>query len=446
MKVEFLSFENFANYAKVEVNFDDNITYLIGKNGAGKSTIGLNGLWFMFQGIAEKSSGGNNPLIGERFRFIGPNGASAKGKMILHDEKTGNRIIVSRKMTKSGTELTFDGPEGMDLTQNWLNELFNIFLIAPKRFMGLSPKQQAEALGIDTTEFDEKMISIKGEYSSINAVVKGFGNIVEVEKVDPVDFTALSKEKDEIINFNSLQDERQRDIDQTNYFIENVQLSEKSCNDEIDKLKKQIADLELKREGYLLKLKTALNERDNLPQPEQHKSVDDIQTQIDNATTTNTKAQNYKTFLERRTAKEAREKELNENKKKQNKLEADRIDYIKTFKFPFSNITVNDDGEILLGGKPINDTYFSTGEYLKIVPILIATTQPEMKYVFLQDYNLLDDDKKTDVIDYLIGKGFQLVIEMVGTEKIIDKNCILLKDNVIVDNYDEQEKEPALTV
>src|SRR6186713_642099 len=100
MKIKNISLSNFAKYDKVEVSFDDKVTYLVGKNGSGKSTLGITAIWFLFQGIAEKASGGNNPLIGERFRFIGPKAATAKGEMILHDEKTGVDIKVMRKLTK----------------------------------------------------------------------------------------------------------------------------------------------------------------------------------------------------------------------------------------------------------------------------------------------------------------------------------------------------------
>src|SRR5581483_9142721 len=126
MKIKELTLNNFAKYDQIHVSFDDNITYLVGKNGSGKSTIGITAIWFMFQGIAEKASGGNNPLIGERFRFIGPKGASSKGEMILVDEKSGAEIKVLRKLTKSGSELSFEAPEGYNLNQQWLTDLFNI--------------------------------------------------------------------------------------------------------------------------------------------------------------------------------------------------------------------------------------------------------------------------------------------------------------------------------
>lgn len=446
MKIEFLSLENFAEYTKVEVNFDDKITYLIGKNGSGKSTLGLNGVWFIFQGIAEKSSGGNNPLIGERFRFIGPNGASAKGKMILHDEEKDVKIIVSRKMTKYGTELSFEGPEGMELNQQWLNDLFNIFLIAPKKFMALSPKEQARALGINTDELDDRLIDLKQEYSSINAVFKAFGNIVELEEVLPVDFGELSKEKDAISQHNKEIDAQHKNIEEKKFTIDSMQAINAGCDNEIDKLKAQLREIELKKEENLIAMEIKIKALEGTPVPNEYKSFDDVQARIDNATDTNKKAAAYAEFVRTSNAKAARKKDLDQNKEKQEKVESDRIEYIKTFKFPFSNITVNDDGEILLGGKPINDTYFSTGEYLKIVPILIATTKPEMKYVFLQDFNLLDEEKQKDIQDYLLAKGFQLVIEMVGKEKLTDKNCILLRDNIIVESYEEISDDSKLII
>ena len=168
MKINSLKLDNFAKYGQVEVSFDENITYLTGINGSGKSTIGLTGIWFMFQGIAEKASGGNTPVIGERFRFIGPSSPTAKGEMVLFDEKKNAEIKVIRKLTKSGTELKFEAPEGYNLDQQFLNDLFNVFLIAPKKFIDLSSKQQALALGIDTSSYDIELSKLKQNSTLLN--------------------------------------------------------------------------------------------------------------------------------------------------------------------------------------------------------------------------------------------------------------------------------------
>src|SRR5690606_18397042 len=108
----------------------------------------------------------------------------------------------------------------------------------------------------------------------------------------------------------------------------------------------------------------------------------------------NEKAMQYEQYLDKVAARTAKEKELASNKNKQNKIAEERLEYIKNFKFPFSNLSVDEDGGLLLNGKPIKEPYFSTGELLKIIPILISSQNPELKYVFLQDFNLLDDDKR----------------------------------------------------
>jgi hypothetical protein len=165
--------------------------------------------------------------------------------------------------------------------------------------------------------------------------------------------------------------------------------------------------------------------------------LDTIDAKIVAAGETNNKALLYEQYLEKKEKKGVTETALKTNKDKQAATEAERLEYIKAFKFPFSNLTVGEDGELLLNGKPIKGEYFSTGELLKIIPVLISTTQPELKYVFLQDFNLMDDEKQKEIEDFLTGKGFQLVVEVVGKSKIADKNCILLRDNVVVEGYEE---------
>lgn len=463
MKVKSIELNNFANYNKVSVSFDDNVTYLIGKNGSGKSTIGITAIWFMFCGIAEKSSGGTTPLIGERFRFIGPNGKTANGEMILHDEKNGVDIKVIRKLTKTGTDLSFEAPEGMELGQQWLTDLFNIFLIAPKKFTELSPKEQAKALGIDTKQFDQRIAELKKEYTETNAVYRSFGELPEVEKVDKVDVAALQAQKETIrLKLNEA-------------YLENKKANEatrKAWEEECDNLKDEVIvfnDCQLLRDENI-KEANLLFERlhdlgydgtdvvawiNTLPKPEPAKTFrapdepayiqelpDDselkaIDQQIIDANKTNQDALLYEQWIEKKTKKGIYETALKSNKERQSATEAKRLEYIKSFKFPFSNLTVGEDGELLLNGKPIKQEYFSTGELLKIIPVLISTTQPELKYVFLQDFNLMDDEKQKEIEDFLTGKGFQLVVEIVGKSKIADKNCILLRDNVVVENYEE---------
>lgn len=473
MKIKSIKLENFAKYDKIEVSFDENITYLIGKNASGKSTLGINAVWFLFQGISERTNGNNSPLIADRFRFIGPNGKTANGEMILHDEKNGIDIKVIRKLTKTGTDLSFEAPEGYELDQSWLTDLFNIFLIAPKKFCELSSRDQAKAIGIDTKPFDEKLAAQKSEYKEINAVYRSFGELVEVEKVERVDVTALQASKKEVADrLNAKYLENKKANEELKMAWENkCKVIENECstfNNQQIHLENKIEQAnalysKLDGLGYagsevsewirsLGKPEEAKVFEDYYPEKPEYiqelpdrAELDAIDLQIVSAGETNNNALLYEQYLEKKTKKGIYETALRVNKEKQATTEAERLEYIKAFKFPFSNLTVGEDGELLLNGKPIKSEYFSTGELLKIIPVLISTTQPELKYVFLQDFNLMDEDKQKEIEEFLTGKGFQLVVEVVGKSKIADKNCILLRDNVVVEDY-EETKAPEIAV
>jgi regulator of sigma D len=469
------------------------VTYLVGRNGSGKSTIAITGVQAIMQGIAEKASQGTTPLIGERFRFIGSQAATSKNQLTLIDEAHNNaEIIVTRKITKSGSELSFQAPADypVPLDQQWLNNLFNIFLIAPKKFTELSPKEQAKAIGIDTKPIDDALTELKKEFTAINAVYKSYGEIAEVAPVEKVDIDELKKRKDIIV------------ADLNNQYTLNKKAN-KATNQQYEDAKnaiyKEVEEFNAQREGHItvyekcVKAVTTLEESgyegraldefistlknriedekdvaNLLPpaptvladMPEEYTpkegelvyvkelpdnaALKEIDEEIANASQVNENALRYTQFQEKKAAKEAKYKELEDNRKKQAAKEQERIEYVKSFKFPFSNLSVGEDGELLLNGKPIKEPYFSTGEIIKIVVKLMATTNPTLKYVYIQNALDLDEDNLNNLEKELTENGFQLVLEVVGKEKISGKNCILLKDNTIVDSYNKEETPELL--
>ena len=196
MKIKSLTLKNFKNYDQISVNFDESITYLIGPNGGGKSTLGLDGPWFVMQGIAEKAQKGVNPIIGERFRFIGEKCAFASGEIVFYDEKTKHEITATRHMTKDAQKLTFFAPPGVTLDQQWLNDIFNAFLISPQAFIDLTSKEQAQALNIDTSVYDKKIADLKADMTILSRELKAIGTPVQPEKVERVDVMVLQQKKE----------------------------------------------------------------------------------------------------------------------------------------------------------------------------------------------------------------------------------------------------------
>jgi hypothetical protein len=474
MKIKSASAVNFAGYEKVTVSFDDNVTYLIGKNGAGKSTLGLSLIWFVLQGIAEKAQKGTQPIIGERFRFIGHSGPTAKGTLVLYDDAKDIEVTVTRKLTKTGTELSFQGPEGMTLDQAWLNDLFNLFLIAPKYFQNLNGVEQAKVLGIDVSKFDADLVDLKSKYTDINRELKIIGEVETVEPVERVDIEALKTQKEEIRT--KLNKRYHENVEANKELRRKYEQDKEEAKEKVDNFNKEQDDraqvyqqameayntlttLGYEYEGpcpVLAFIESLPKTQPKLPyqqaewwpaEPQyidempDNKELLDIDEKLEKAYDTNRKADAYQQYLSDLEKRVAKESELNENLEAQKKVKENRIHYIQSFKFPFKDLSVDDEGQLLLKGKLIKEPYFSTGELLKIIPTLVSSSNPELKYVYIQDFNLLDEDMQADVIAHFEKKDFQLVIEKVGKEVVPDHNCILLKDNVVVSDGEETQDE-----
>lgn len=492
MKISTISVKNFKGFDVLSLNLDSNVNYLIGKNGSGKSGLGFDAIVACLQGVATKGIGGNKPLNTERFRVISPK-ARAADIVVTLVEENGNTIDVIRKITASSQTVEFRGTKpDIELNQDWLNRLFNEFLIAPKRFLELSSKEQAIKLGIDTATFDNDIKELKSEYTLINRDIKNFGVIEEVAKVEAVDISQLLAGKTSLLNervearkaiadkLNELYkdnvasnkklridwEEEKRVVD-----VDTIEFN-KSCDELVLKIDEcAAAKNTLSRHGYNedglrywvstlevgIKPKKVAHElyaaepeyKTERPDDieltdfdlETNSLIAEIDIQIQNANTTNQNALLYSQYVAASEKKAAKELELKANEEKQlDKLDL-RLKYIKAFNLPFGNLSIDDDGNLLKEGRPIKEPHFSSGELLKMVPILISTVNPELKYVFLQDFNLMDEDKQAEIIDYLTGKGFQLVIELVGRKAISDKNCIILRQCKVVESYEDEVKE-----
>ena len=411
--------------AKVTVNFDENLTYLMGNNGDGKTTLGLTGLWFVMQGIAEKTAKKEmNPLIGERFRFIGPDGKSAKGSIILQDSKHGT-ITVRRNMTKDGSTLTFETQNGFTPDQTWLTDLFDIFMISPKMFTQLSPKEQAVALGIDLSDFDEKIKEKKEDYRLINRQIKEYGTLEPVEEALYIDVKESIEARKKIIAFNEEQDKKEKAIADANQFVLEIDTDIVDKLDEIKRLQEELAKLNEQKDK-------ATEFAAGLPTSEKKMDLSTVEERIEKASEINIMANEYATYKEKERALQTLISKLDRNKIDQQQLADQRTKHIQAMDLPFDNMEVDEEGQLLLEGKFIKDPYFSTGQLIKIVPILMATRNPEFRYVYIQDFNLLDEEMQKSVVDYLTGEDFQLVIEFVG-DKNVDAKCIKLKDNIVVE-------------
>ena len=465
MKIKQIIIKNFANVNQIEINLSDSVTYLIGENGSGKTTVGLNGIWFILEGLAKV---GKKVLHGDRFRFIGDHGPTAIGQLILHDEEENIDITIQRRMTKSKTELKITASDGRQLPANFIDNIFNIFSINPVGFAKLSPQEQALALGIDTSENDKLKKKAYDERREIGYDVKRLKGAMEeigiVEKVEKVNIQKLLKKKDQIeaentkltekaveqrneeilkiIEFNKRQDEKRIAIIDITKDIETKEQGIEALSENIERLKLQLAsDI-----GFHKKL---IEKRNEMPVPDEQKTTDiplakpdledtsALNTQIENAEATNQQAILYQQSIDAQDRYEIAQENYDNKTNELQRIESNRIECIKACNLPFSNITIDDAGGVLISDRPFNETYFSKGETLRMGIKLAAAANPKLKYVFIPDSQSIDKANREKLFAELVEAGFQVVAEYVDTEKQKDYGSILLKESKIVESYEE---------
>jgi hypothetical protein len=274
----------------------------------------------------------------------------------------------------------------------------------------------------------------KNEYTQLNAVYRSYGEIKEVEKTEPVSLKDLLAEKEEIENYNKKEAVK---LETINFY----KTLKKRFKEHIDENSEHFNPKAL-NDSHTRIIQAIESEIINLPEPKLKTSeLDTVNKKISDSEEINRKASEYEKYILDKKAKDDQRKKLKKNKQEQQNILNERLEYIKKKDLPFNNLEIDEGGNLLLNGKPIKQEYFSTGELLKVIPILISSQNPELKYVFLKYFNLLDAKRQNEVEQYLVSKGFQLCIEYVTDTKIEGKNCILLKQGQIVDSYEENESE-----
>jgi len=393
MTVESITGENFAGLKEFSVNFSPRVTYLVSENGRGKSTIGKSAFFFGLEGIAEKGTHYKG-----RGSFVGQWGDEAKTIIKLRDDK--GTYTVTRAMNEhKQTQFSVIADDGRALDQKWLDGLFKSLMISPMDFAAMKPKEQAKELGIDTSEFDEKMKKLKDDFTFINRQVSDFGEITIPPFCERVDISELNRQKNEAIAYNQEQEAKKRAIDNKKH--------------QRGELTEQI----IAAQNRLRLLQEELCARDSelelLPRPEPVKdttSFDRVMAELD---AQNQEAYAYEQALEKSRQKEAKAEELAANKLAQKQLQEEKTVYLQKLDLPFNTMTIDDEGGLLMDGNPLCEPYKSSGELWAIIPRIIAKLNPEFRYLFIQGWNMMDKTKQKNLVNDLLELGFQLCIEVV---------------------------------
>jgi DNA repair exonuclease SbcCD ATPase subunit len=450
-----------VHFKTLKCEFDGTITEIIGMNGSGKTTI-VNALWMAIKGIALK---GNDCIIGDRFKFIQNGKKSMDVEIALIDENHDNaRILVKRHVLKSSSKLTFKAPDDYPISHEWLQNLLSVSFLSAKNFTMKNKKEQALLLGIDTAEYDRELAALKSEYTMLNREHKAFGDLGPVEKVEKVDIQELIQLKR---NAQEKAETALREIKKRN-----DQLREKSetrrknllqeCIEHNKEQERLVSKLQAINESYNLLKQYGYegnevaewintipkpqerrlweDEINNIPEPEYLDEnldtieIDRLDNQIMQASETNQKAAEYERYLTDMEQRDAKKTELVTNQARQQEVIQSRVEYIQSYDLNFDGLEIDEDGGLILNGREIREPYFSKGELEKIVAMLRASINDELKVIFIDDFDLLDEKNQKEIPEYLVEKGFQVIVAKVGRSEG-GKNIISLSEPI-------EEKQP----
>lgn len=372
--IKSLELLNFHKFSEIKVDFDESRSFFVGGNGAGKSTLGSAAIWAIINGVGER---GNNLYNAERFRMIGEKSASAKGILTLKDTDTDDTIRVERKITKDANTIKIESESGKVLDQTWLSSLFSEYMFAPKRFIDLPGVEQAKALGVNTVKFDQALKELKAEYTTLNRIYKEHGLLEEVEEPKVTgDITDLLAQRDEITAHNGK--------------IDLAHAKQKEISDKILALELELVNLNA-QQG---KIEAWLSDK---------KPIDlaDINAKIASAQENSQAKAKYDAYLAKKAKMEVDFNKIKANKEAQENTIKQRLDCIQEAKLPFKNMTISDEGELLINDKPLKSQYFSYGELLKIMIFIISTMKTDLKYCFIENWMMLDEENQKVILDLL---------------------------------------------
>jgi hypothetical protein len=443
IKIDRAKFKNFCQFEDFECAFDDKVTRLVGLNGAGKTTIGLKGLMACINGISEQS--GKGQLPGERFRFIGKAGKSADVEYTFSDN--GRKFTIRNHITAGTNAITFQ-PESGDIDDSWLKGFLNVALMSAKNFCALGPKQQAVVLGIDTSTFDKEIQSLKQEFTLLNRDLKAFGEIVPVDPVEPVDMAELLKQKTAIrANLNAQYMENKKRNAATNaareaHEEEQIEIGARlaTATTTLEALR-ELGYAGAEVEAWIATLPIPAPWEgppliEEMPDDSELRAIDD---RIAQAGEINARAAAHRDYDTKITARDAKRVEIEKNRTAQETAAAARTAYIAGRDFGFAGLSTDEEGSLLLNGRPINDSYYSKGELEIIVAKLHAAQHPVFKTRFIDDFNLLDEVNQLKIITELAAEGFQIITAEVG-EKSTKENSIILRECAIAKPEEERPK------
>ena len=395
MKIIELKVTNFLKIETAEITPRGNVVVLAGKNGAGKSSLGIRAIW--------AALGGKDAALE---RPIRKGAEKAEILLTLGSDVDAPKLCVRRSFSAASTrlevtEVRADGGRAkFSSPQRMVKALIDSMAIDPLRFCDLPSAAQVEEIsrvvGLDVSDIDEEISRVVDERRDLNRSLRAAGEIVAPAGDPPtrIDLGELSKALDDArarVQAKALCAEKTRaaEHDLTRHRERRQALAQKKADlmerlAQVEQDISQISDAEtaaeIRRDVLSEELRVhGTPTEDERALTEQLRQADEINRTADAYAAAVCRHEEHSRILaqaEHFTAKLA-------------SLRSARTERIAAVKMPLDGLSIGD-GNIMIDGIPISQA--STAQRLEIGARVAIAKRPRLRVFYVEHGSLLDEE------------------------------------------------------
>ena len=401
-----LQIEGFKKIKVANFDFDGKkLVPIYGKNGAGKSSV-IEAIEVLFKGkTAVKDDIVNNK--------------SEKAVIIAKIDG----YVIRRSINKSGDiQTTVKRSDGKEVAkpQNFLDALAGYFL-DPQEFSNLPGEEKKKHLmnyaGISFTEIDSQIKDLENERLIVGREIKKIGEVIPVEKVEPVVLTDLLQKRTELEKWNKEQRDQKEKITAADTFIKDLKSEIELKKAELEKLENKLVESEKRKEA--------------LVPAEEEKPLTEIDKSIKNAEKTNIDAAKYEDYLKKDKDKKDKDTEYKKQTDDIEDLRQFKQDVLKGANLPLNgDLVITDTG---LSYKGIPDQNWSDAESIKISAHIAAHFSKDLKAMYIKRGESLDSTSLAELKAFAEENNYQIFCHIVSDEKGDFDGFYLCDGEIVID-------------
>lgn len=392
MRVTRLVAENVKRLKAIDVEFDDGAVIIRGKNAAGKSSV-LDAIWFALGGARTFS---DQDVIRE-----GQDAATATVHL--------DGFVVERRWTESGSRLKVTDDDGREYSspQAMLEELAQVFAFDPLAFLELHPKEQKA-----------KLLEISGYADELEELEEQYDDIYQTRRDTNRDARHLEGEIKGIIDVEEeLADEDLpstaqlvSDLDEAKSLRDRKAELEENSQARLDKaadMREQAQEL-LKQADYMEESAGEMQaEAAGITVPD----IDSLQEKVEQADELRVRVEKAKEKRALKQELEAKRELSEEMTRKLEGIEERKAEILLDADLP-EGVGFDED-TVTYQDRPLAQA--SMSEKLRVAMGIAMHMDPELRILQVRDASLLDDDTRQDLVTEAEKAGFQVFLELVGT-------------------------------